>query len=304
MMNRISYADYCRKVFGRRMQKLTVDAGFTCPNRDGRLGTTGCVFCNNAAFNPAYCQPSKSITQQIEEGIAFHQHRRRHNGGYLAYFQAYSNTYAPVEVLRKRFDEALAHPLVDGLVIGTRPDCVNDEKLDFLAQLAQRHYVMVEYGIESCYDSTLLRVNRGHDFACTKQAIEATAQRGIACGGHLILGLPGESWHDMVAEAETLSQLPLTTLKLHQLQILKGSQLAMEYERDRTCVPPPFTVDEYVALVKEFLQHLRSDIVVERCVSEVPPRHQAAPERGWRHPDGTPVKAEEISAMILSSRPD
>lgn len=300
-MPRPTYAEYCRQIFGHRMQKLTINAGFSCPNRDGALATTGCSFCNNAAFNPTYCQPDKSITQQIDEGIAFHQRRRRHKGGYLAYFQAYSNTHAPLSVLQQRYAEALEHPMIDGLVIGTRPDCVDDAKLDYIATLAQQHYVMVEYGIESCYDATLRRVNRGHDYACTAQAIRVTAQRGIACGGHLILGLPGESSDDILAEADMLSQLPLTTLKLHQLQILHGSQMADDYLRNPASVPPPFTLDEYVDLVRLFLSRLRADIIVERYVSEVPSRFQADPSRAWHHSDGTAVKAEEVARLIANN---
>lgn len=294
-----TYSQYCREVFGRRMQKLTIDAGFSCPNRDGTLGRGGCTFCNNEAFSPAYCHEAKSITQQIDEGIAFHSHRHRGECGYLAYMQSFSNTYAPLSLLRERYEEALAHPAVQGLVIGTRPDCVDEEKLDYLAHLAKSHYVMVEYGIESCYDRTLQLVRRGHDFACTERAIKATAARGIACGGHLILGLPGESREDILTEADILSELPLDSLKLHQLQILKGTVMEQAYREGRT--PKPFTLTEYVALVRDFLQRLRPDIVVERFVSEVPPRWQAAPERGWKHADGTPLKAEEVTKMILES---
>lgn len=297
-MTRISYTQYCHNVFGQRMQKLPIDAGFSCPNRDGTLGAEGCCYCNNAAFNPAYCGGHKNISQQINQGIAFHRRRRRGKCGYLAYFQAYSNTHAPLEVLRQRYAEALAHPMVEGLVIGTRPDCVDPDKLDYLEQLAREHYVMVEYGIESCYDRTLQWMNRGHNFDCTARAIADTAHRGIRCGGHLILGLPGESRADMVAEAEMLSTLPLETLKLHQLQVLRGAALERQYRIDPACVPPPFGVEEYVDLVCDFLSRLRTDIVVERYASEVPPVHQAAPERGWRHADGSPVRAYEISGMV------
>ena len=290
------YSDYCLQHFGHRMQKLTVNAGFGCPNRDGTLGVHGCTFCNNDAFNPSYCQPAKSITQQLDDGIRFHSRHHRQKVGYLAYLQAYSNTYAPLERLRECYEEALAHPLVEGLVIATRPDCVDEPKLDYFASLAQKHYIMVEYGIESCYDRTLQRIHRGHDYACTVRAIEATAQRGIPCGGHLILGLPGESREEMVAEATLLSQLPLTTIKLHQLQILRGSQM----EHDTSTLPPPFTLEEYVSLVCDFLERLRPDIVVERYAASVPPRYQAAPSRSWHHPDGTPVKSSELANMVES----
>ena len=295
-----TYADYCRRLFGRPMQKLTIDAGFSCPNRDGTVGTGGCTFCNNEAFSPSYCHAEKSITQQLDEGIHFHAHRLRQGTGFLAYFQSYSNTYAPLPVLRELYEEALAHPKVSGVVIGTRPDCVDAEKLDYLASLARGHYVMVEYGIESCYDRTLAAIRRGHDYACTQAAIAATAERGIACGGHLILGLPGESREEMVAEAEMLSRLPLATLKLHQLQVLKGSQLGREYQRRPECLPPPFGLNEYVGLVCDLLERLRPDIVVERFAASVPPRMQADPARGWHHSDGTPVKGSELPRLVSS----
>ncbi len=295
------YSDYCLQLFGHRMQKLTINAGHGCPNRDGTLGTDGCTFCNNDAFNPSYCQPSKSITQQIDEGIRFHsRHRGLGHTGYLAYLQAYSNTYAPLELLRERYEEALAHPKVEGLVIATRPDCVDSGKLDYVASLAREHYVMVEYGIESCYDRTLQRIHRGHDYACTVHAIDETARRGIPCGGHLIMGLPGESREEIVAEASILSQLPLTTLKLHQLQILKGSQMEQDYIRDPSSVPPAFSLNEYVSLVCDFLERLRPDIVVERYAASVPPYHQATPGRSWHHPDGTPVRGSELVDMVES----
>lgn len=295
-----TYADYCRRLFGRPMQKLTIDAGFSCPNRDGTVGTGGCTFCNNEAFSPSYCHTQKSITQQLNEGIHFHAHRLRQGTGFLAYFQSYSNTYAPLPVLRGYYEEALAHPKVSGVVIGTRPDCVDAEKLDYLASLARGHYVMVEYGIESCYDRTLAAIRRGHDYACTRAAVAATAERGIACGGHLILGLPGESREEMVAEAEMLSRLPLATMKLHQLQVLKGSQLGREYQRRPECLPPPFELNEYVGLVCDFLERLRPDIVVERFAASVPPRMQADPARGWHHSDGTPVKGSELPRLVSS----
>ena len=286
------------------MQKLSIDAGFCCPNRDGTLNTGGCTFCNNDAFNPSYCQPEKSITQQLDEGIEFHEWRYRKTGRYLAYFQAYSNTYAPLEVLKDRYEEALRHEGVVGLVIGTRPDCVDEAKLDYIATLAQRHYVAVEYGIESCYDKTLVRIHRGHDYACTVRAVEATARRGIHCGGHLILGLPGESREEMLAEAEMLSALPLESVKLHQLQILQGSLMAQEWARGEATAEngwlPPFGLEEYIGLVCDFVERLRPDMVVERFAGEVPPRFQAAPERSWRRDDGRLIRNEEIPQRVTA----
>lgn len=291
-----SYSHYFKTLMGGRVQKLSVDAGFSCPNRDGTLNRGGCTFCNNDAFNPSYCQPVKSITQQLDEGISFHQWRYRHACSYLAYFQAYSNTYAPLEVLRARYEEALSHPQVAGLIVGTRPDCVDEEKLDYIASLAHRHYVAVEYGIESCYDATLQAVHRGHTFATTRSAIMATAQRGIHCGGHLILGLPGETRAMMLASVDVLNSLPLSTVKFHQLQILKGSLMEQEYHEAGGFTF--FTLEEYVSLIADMVERLRPDLVPERFAGEVPPRYQAAPERSWRRPNGKLVRNEEIPILV------
>ena len=292
-----SYANYFRLHFGQRVQKLSVNAGFTCPNRDGSKGTGGCIFCDNGAFNPSYCNPQKSITQQLDEGIEFHQWRYRKSVDYLAYFQAFSNTYKPLPELKRLYEEALSHPKVRGIVIGTRPDCIDDEKLDYLQELSQKHYVAVEYGIESCYDSTLRYINRGHDFATTRKAIEATAKRGIHTGGHLIFGLPGESRQMMLDEVAMINSLPINSLKLHQLQILKGTRLEEDY-RQHPDLYPAWQLDEYVDFVVDFLERLRSDIVVERFAGEVPPRYQATPERSWRNTDGSLTRNETIPLLV------
>lgn len=294
-----AYSAYFRELFGSRVQKLSVDGGFSCPNRDGRVGTGGCSFCTNEAFNPSYCRCVATITDQLDEGIAFHRHRYRSAPVYLAYFQAYSNTYAPLEMLRERYDEALRHEDVVGLVVGTRPDCVDDAVLDLLAGYAQNNYVAVEYGIESCYDRTLKAINRGHDFTCTQRAVRATAERGLPVGGHLILGLPGESRGDLLAEMEMINALPLTTVKFHQLQILRGTEMERQYQDEdfrRSLLQ--FTLDEYISLVCDLLERLRPDMVVERLAGEVPPRYQACPERSFRRPDGRLLRNEEIPALV------
>ncbi len=267
-----SYAAYFRRIFGHRMQKVTVNAGFTCPNRDGTVGRGGCAFCDNAAFTPSYCTPEKSITRQIEEGIEFHRRRYRTARRYLAYFQSFSNTYAPLERLRECYDEALAHPEVAGISVGTRPDCVDENKLDYFAELARRKYVAIEYGVESTYDATLRRINRGHDFAAAERAIRLTAERGIHVGAHFILGLPDESDEMMIAQAERINSLPLDTVKFHQLQLFRGTALAAQYD----ACPERFrfrTVDEYLDLFVEILRRLRPDLVIERFAGEAPPRY-------------------------------
>ncbi len=298
-----AYADFFRRTYGERMQKLSIDAGFSCPNRSSNNRTDGgCTFCNNSAFNPSYCTPQKSIRQQLDEGISFHEHRYRKTGRYLAYFQAYSNTYAPLEVLKERYGQALSHPQVAGLIIGTRPDCVDERVLDYIATLTKTHFVAVEYGAESCYDDTLRLINRGHDFATTRRAIEMTVERGIGCGIHLILGLPGEDRNKILLETDIVNSLPINTLKLHQLQILKGSQMERHYDGSLP-VPPEeaimhFQLDEYIALVCDFLERLRPDIMMERFAGEVPPRFQAQPQRSWRRPDGRLIRNEEIPLLV------
>lgn len=274
-----SYSGYFKRIFGGRIQKLTIDAGFTCPNRDGSLSVGGCTFCNNDAFNPSYCESVKSITQQIEEGIEFHAVRYRRADRYLAYFQAYSNTHAPLERLKQIYDEALAHPRVIGVVIGTRPDCVDADKLDYIQSLAQNHYVAVEYGLESTYNSTLERINRGHSYEKSVWAIQETAKRGIKVGAHIIFGLPGETREMMMSQAQTLSQLPLDTIKFHQLQIIKGTIMEQEYLQNPNDFKL-FAMDEYLDFMADFLERFNPNIVVERFTGEAPPRFLATPSWG------------------------
>ena len=262
---------------GCKAQKISVNAGFTCPNRDGSIGTGGCTYCNNQTFNPEYCATGKTIRQQLEEGKAFFG-RKYPDMKYLAYFQAYTNTYADLATLRERYEEALGVDDVVGLVIGTRPDCMPTALLDYLEELSHRTFVLVEYGIESVYDRTLRRINRGHDFDCTRRAVIATAERGIRVGGHVIMGLPGETVDDMLGEAEILSALPLTTLKLHQLQLIKGTRMADEY-REHPEDFVRFTADEYAELIVRFVSLSRPDMVFERFVSQSPPDLLAEP--GW-----------------------
>ena len=267
-----SYSRYFAKQFGSRVQKISVDAGFSCPNRDGKISTGGCTFCSNEAFNPSYCRPEKSIRQQIEEGIEFHRRRYRRANQYLAYFQPYSNTYKPLEELKDIYRQALEVPEVCGIVIGTRPDLVDEALLRHLSGIQKTHYVMLEYGVESVYDETLKRVNRGHDFATAEKTIRMTADYDIPCGAHFIFGLPGESKTMMLETANIISQLPLTTVKFHQLQIFKGTQMAEEYR----AYPEAFhlfDLEEYIDFVIDFAERLNPEIVIERFAGEVPPRY-------------------------------
>jgi radical SAM protein (TIGR01212 family) len=267
-----SYSRYFARQFGGRVQKISIDAGFSCPNRDGKISTGGCTFCSNAAFNPSYCRPEKTIRQQIEEGIEFHQRRYRRANKYLAYFQPFSNTYKPLEELKGIYRQALEIPEIVGIVIGTRPDLIDDGILQYLNEIRETHYVMLEYGIESVYDETLKRVNRGHDFATAEKAIRMTADYGIPCGAHFIFGLPGESKTMMLDAADIISRLPLTTVKFHQLQIFKDTKMAEEYQAHPE-VFHLFDLEEYIDFVIDFAERLNSNIVIERFAGEVPPRY-------------------------------
>lgn len=266
-----SFVGYFKRKYGERLQKIVLDAGFTCPNRDGKVGRGGCTYCDNAAFHPSYSTAGKSLHQQMDEGIEFHKVRYRTTEHYLAYFQAYSNTYAPLERLKVLYEEALSHPQVVGIVIGTRPDCVDEEKLDYLAELAKDHLVIVEYGIESCYDETLRRINRGHDFETARRAVQMTADRGIDVGVHFILGLPGETRQMMLDGCGLINSLPIRSVKFHQLQIVKGTRMEQEYA-ERPEDFERFSLDEYLDFFTDMLERLRPDIHIERFVGEVPPR--------------------------------
>lgn len=273
------YGAWMRRQFPFRVQKISIDAGFSCPNRDGHISHGGCTFCDNRTFNPSYCQPSKSITEQITEGKEFFRHKYP-DMKYLAYFQAFSNTYATLDTLQRRYEEALSAEDVVGIVIGTRPDCVSDEILNYLESLNQQTFMIVEYGIESVSDDTLRRVNRGHNFECSRRAIIETHNRGILTGAHIILGLPGESAEDNVRQANIISALPIDILKLHQLQIIRGTQLAAEYERQPFHL---YTADEYIDLCRRYIERLRPDMVLERFVSQSPKELLVAPKWGLKN---------------------
>ncbi len=273
-----AYSNYFRTIYGARVQKVSIDAGFTCPNRDGSIGTGGCTYCNNDAFNPSYCRPEKSVSTQIDEGINFHKWRYKEATSYLAYFQAYSNTYAPLWRIRRLYEEALDFPGVAGLIIGTRPDCVDEEKLIYLKELSEKRYVAVEYGVESCYNKTLRRINRGHSFEDAVLTIEKTAALGINTGAHFILGLPGETREEMLQQADIISGLPLKSVKFHQLQIIKGTEMEKEF-REKPEDFELFTWDEYLSFFVSFLERLNPSIVVERFTGEAPLRFLTGP--GW-----------------------
>lgn len=275
------FATFLRRYFPFKVQKISLNAGFTCPNRDGTKGYGGCTYCNNQTFNPAYCRTDKSITLQLEEGKRFFAHKYPEMK-YLAYFQAYTNTYAGLGELKRKYEEALAVKDVVGLVVGTRPDCMPDELLDYLAEQKKRTFVLIEYGMESTSDETLRRINRGHTWADTVDAVTRTAARGILCGGHVILGLPGETKDDLLRQAACISRLPIHTLKLHQLQLIRGTRMAREYE-ERPEDFHLFDVEDYLDVAVGYIERLRPDIVVERFLSQSPKELLVAPDWGMKN---------------------
>lgn len=284
------FSAYFKNFFNNRVQKISIDAGFSCPNRDGSKGRGGCTYCNNDTFNPFYCNPSKSVSQQLNEGIAFFSEKYQ-TQQYLAYFQAYSNTYAQIDHLKRLYDEALSVKGVVGLVIATRPDCVNEEILSMIEDYAQKYFIALEFGVESCNNRTLKRINRGHTFEDAVNALEMSKDRGFHIGLHYIIGLPGDTREENLKHAEILSGLPFHTLKLHQLQIIKNTLMAKQY------VDSPeefhlFGIDEYIDFVVSFSERLSPNIVIERFVSESPAELLIAPKWGG-------LKNFEITDKIL-----
>lgn len=283
----IDFGTWIRGIFPFRVQKLTIDAGFTCPNRDGRISTGGCSFCDNRTFNPSYCDRTKSVTQQLNDGKAFFA-RKYPDMRYLAYFQAYTNTYASLDRLKAIYEEALSVDGVVGIVIGTRPDCVSGQLLDYLHDLSRHTFVMVEYGIESANDDTLRRINRGHNFECSRQAIANAHSRGLFTCGHVILGLPGEDAAESLRQAPIISSLPIDVLKIHQLQVIRGTPLAKEYAGHPFHI---YSAEEYISLVAGYIRLLRRDLVIERFVSMSPSDMLVAPKWG--------LKSHELRDMLF-----
>lgn len=297
------FGSWLRSRFPYKVQKISVDAGFTCPNRDGHVSFGGCIFCNNKTFNPSYTHKNniheknqslnQTVKQQIEEGKQFFS-RKYPNMRYIAYFQAYSNTYAPLETLRRKYEEALDCEDVVGLVIGTRPDCVNDKILDYIEKLSRQTFVIVEYGIESTNEQTLFQINRGHTFECARKTIEDTALRGIITGGHVILGLPCEDANENLKQADIISSTKLNILKIHQLQIVKGTVLAQKFATNPFKL---YTLDEYIALLTKYIQRLRPDIILERFTSQSPKNMLIAPDWGIKNHEFTNLLVNHMKKL-------
>ncbi len=269
-------------MFNGRVQKISVDAGFSCPNRDGTIGLGGCTYCNNETFKPSYCNLESSVTDQVEKGISFFS-QKNSTMRFLAYFQAYTNTHASLNNLIKLYEEALRHPKIIGLVIATRPDCLPLEVVDYLRKKSLDYYVMVELGVESCNNQTLSRINRGHTFEQSVQAIEMLAMQHIHTCAHMILGLPGESANDVLHQAIEMSELPIENLKLHQLQIHKGTKMAKQYLQQPEMFSLYQTVDEYIDLVILYIEKLNPGIVIERFISQSPKELLIAPRWGIKN---------------------
>lgn len=265
---RKGYSEFLAERFDGKVQKIAVNAGFSCPNRDGTVGRGGCTYCTNEAFNPRYCDARLTVAEQLERGKAFFA-RKYPSMNYLAYFQAYSNTHAGVDRLRELYNEALAVDGVVGIVIATRPDCLGDEVVELLSELAARTRLIVELGVETMHDVTLRKVNRCHDWTTARNAIVCLAERGIAVGVHLILGLPGEDESMMERTVRTIAALPVTVVKFHQMQVLKGTRLARQWQAGEVELMQ-WTAQEYASLCARLLRLLPSHVVVERFVSQSP----------------------------------
>ena len=274
----LDFSSFIKLNFGERVQKISLDIGFSCPNRDGSKGVGGCTYCNNNTFNPDYCEPQKSVKTQLEQGIEFFS-RKGKNNKFLAYFQAYTNTYSDFESLKQLYLEALSVPKVIGLVIGTRPDCISEEIIDFLDELSKTYFISLEFGVESTNEKTLLQVNRCHTFEETKATFNLCKNKGFHLGAHIILGLPGESEADLMNHALEISKLPINTLKLHHLQIVKNSVMAVQYKRNPENFNL-FTSENYINFISDFITHVRPDIIIERFISEAPKELLIAPKWG------------------------
>ena len=279
-MARLDYSDFLKRLYGTRVQKLNVNAGFTCPNRDGTLGWGGCTYCNNASFTPSFSRVSSSVMQQLQDGKEFYAGKYP-DMKYLAYFQSFTGTFASVDRLSALYNEALSVPDVVGLVVSTRPDCLSDEILDLLSDIDKRHKVIVEIGVETTHEKTLSLINRCHSWQCAKDAIKRVAGHGIVVGAHLILGLPGETIDDMISTVDAVAELPLNLVKFHQLQVLRGTRLAQQWLNGEV-VLMGWTAQEYAAFCRRIITHLPEHIVVERMVSTAPDSMLLHPKWGLK----------------------
>lgn len=286
------FSEFLNKYFSYKVQKISVNAGFTCPNRDGVKGVGGCTYCNNQTFNPDYCKPKLTVAEQLEQGKRFFA-RKYPQMKYLAYFQAYTNTYGELQYLKSLYEEALSVEDVVGLVIGTRPDCMPDELLKYLAELNKKAFVLVEYGVETSHDKTLQLINRGHTWEDAVDAVCRTKRYGLSCGIHLIMGLPGENVDDMLITADKVSELSVDTVKLHQLQLIKGTRLAQQVKDGEVDILQ-WSAEEYIDICLAFLRRLSPEISVERFVSQSPEELLISPRWGLKNYEFTNLLQNRI----------
>ena len=276
-----SYNEYLKKTFSEKVYKIPLDIGFTCPNRDGNLGYGGCVYCENKSFSPNSHGPARTVSEQIAEGIQIYKTRRKAQK-FIAYFQAYTNTYGEVEHLRNLYAEALSFPDVVGLSIGTRPDCVPEDVLNLLEEYHRRTHLWVEYGLETIHDGILDWMGRGHGFAQFQDAMIRTQRRNLRVCVHVILGFPGETHQMMMETAETLATTGINALKVHHLYIAKKTLLEKLYHEGRI---PVMDLETYIPLVCDFLERIPEDVTIQRVMGEIEGEYMVAPNWGFRKQD-------------------
>jgi radical SAM protein (TIGR01212 family) len=268
-----SFGSYMKKKFGTPVYKVSVDAGFSCPNRDGTISTTGCIYCNNDSFRPTSCKPFLALSEQIRNGI-IHIRKRYKAEKFIVYFQPYTNTYAPVAELERLYKEALSESSVIGLAIGTRPDCVDEEKIMLFKELAKKYFILLEYGMQSIYDKTLEFINRGHNYSTFLKALDMTKDRGIFIGAHVIVGFPTESKEEMLSMADKVSHIPIDFLKVHHLQVIKDTPLEIMYRGKPFHL---FDYKGYIDFITEFIGRLSPRIVLQRLFATAPDSILIAP---------------------------
>ena len=288
-----------RRRLGRQIQKLALDAGMGCPNRDGRVSTGGCTFCLNEAFSPSYCRETKELHKQIERAIEFHAARHRTSQCYIAYLQSGSNTYAPIDVLEEIYNKILSHPKISGLIVGTRPDCIDEQKLKLLEHISHSKYVAVEYGVETLNDTTLHNTNRHHTSHTTLEAIARTKSHGLDVGAHLIIGLPNEREEHIIASVEGLNSLDIDSIKFHQLQIYHNTPMAMEWEQhpERFMFANIYNADSYIELLTRLIRHLNPKTSIERMASSAPRHLIAHSPLGGIRPD---IVRQRVTERLLT----
>lgn len=304
------YGNWIRNKFGYRVQKISIDAGFSCPIRDGSIGKGGCIYCNNASFSPSYCSDTANrqsqeemlnletdnIRRQLRRGKQFFD-RKYPDMKYIAYFQSFTNTYGPIARLKALYEAALNEKDVVGISIATRPDCVSDETLDYLETLSKKTFLTMEYGVESLNDKTLQIINRGHDSSCSINIIRNTHARGITTCAHLILGLPDEDEDEILSQVDIVNSLPIDILKLHQLQITRGTLLEKDVNLQKRCTL--FSPEEYIQLIGKYIKKLRPEIVLERFTSQSPSDLLIAPRWGLKNYEFTNLLEKHLSQQAL-----